>query len=501
MRSFLLSKIIVPLHLAVIAAFLAWVQPGPENVAAYLPISFLSLGFIVMMLLFPAAKKGEDADDARWRALDNIKSDYVYIFGLLAAAFFILQTLNGPRELIYVRAERAWDYSAPAMRGFPSCLDMLLSVQGLFVVALVFPAVLAIRNSLGKKGRRLAVELLLAVGALLGLYGLYIYAETPSLDSFGVKLPPPPSFATFACRSEAGVYFLMNTCAAFGFLFMSMVNDEEGEDKFHIRFLFAVFLVNMIAALFTLSCLSIAVLCIVLLLVAIYTFIYVFLASPGELSLTTVAAIVIICAVSGFLHFVAYPENRLHDCAEKIFSGEWQTSAEKSEHKVMSNAAWRMFSDNAIGGVGVSCYGIKKGFSKYIERKEWPAVKDPEKPHWRCGNDMAQLLAETGTVGTFLLLAPFLTMAYGAIARMVKVARHGTKYKLGWKSKEVATEADKVGIFDILPPDSLAMFVATGSAVAISFFVPVFSSRLNVLTWAVFFATACMSLPLPKRSH
>lgn len=500
MRSFLLSKIIVPLHLAIIAAFLAWVQPGPENVASYLPIAFLALGFVAMMLLFPAAREGEGVEDARYRALCSIRRDYFFVFAILAVAFVLIQTLNGPRDLIYIRARRTWEYTSGIFKGFPSCLDMLLSIQALFTIIVVAPAVLAIRDSLGKKGRRLSIEFLLGVATLLGLYGLYAYADAPSSDAVGIRLPPPPSFATFATRTEAGAYFLMNACAAFGYLFMAMADDDgEGEGKWHIRFLFLSFLVSLVSALFSLSCLSIPVLAVALVILAAYTIVYVVKASLGELSIVTLAAIVIIGAVAGFLHFIAYPENRLHDCTEKIFNGPWLTKEEVAERTAMTDAAWQMFKDNSIGGVGTSCYGIEKGFPKYMRKENWSAVKDPDSRHWRCGNDFVQGLAERGAVGSILFLVPFVVLIVATIVRIVNLVRYGTKYKQGFKSSS-ASEADRIGLYDIMPPEALALFLAAGCATGLSFFVPVFGSQLNILTWAVFLAVASMSLPKPNKS-
>ena len=503
MRSFLLSKIIVPLHLALVAGFLAWVQPGPENVAAFLPLVFLSLGFVAVMLLFPSARKGEDVFDARARSVESLKHDFFFVFGILALAFAVVQTLNGPRQLVYVRSLRAWEYTSGIIRSFPACLDMLLSSQTFFMIVAVDLAVLAVRNSMGKRGRRLAVEFVLAVSTVLGLCGLVQYARTPALDAIGVKLPPPETFATFASKTEAGAFFLMCSCAAFGLLFMEMVKDDAENDdnrgKFAIRFLFVAFVVNVVSALFTLSCLSIAGMCIALLIVAIYTFVFVIVASPGELGLSTVAAIVILGAVAGFLHFVAYPENRLHDCTEKIFEGPWTTQEEKAERTALTEAAWRMFGDNAAGGVGASCYGLESGYPKYLENKDWSALRDPDARHWRCGNDFAQFLAEYGVAGTFLLLAPFVVLALSVVLRIWMLARYGTKYKQGIKST-TATEADRIGVFEIMPPDALALFVGAATATVISFFVPVFGSQLNIYTWAVFFVVASASLPKPRRT-
>jgi O-antigen ligase len=294
----------------------------------------------------------------------------------------------------------------------------------------------------------------------------------------------------------------MCSCAAFGLLFMEMVKDTEEDDrsgKFNIRFLFVAFLVNVAAALFSLSCISIAAMCIALLVIAAYTLVFVIVASPGELGLSTLAAIIILGAVVGFLHFVAYPDNRIHDCTEKIFEGPWMSQEEKAERTALVGAAWRMFGDNAIGGVGASCYGTESGYPKYFGNKDWAALKDTDVRHWRCGNDFAQLLAEYGVVGTFLLLAPFVALAFMVLARIWMLFRYGTKYKQGMKST-TATEADRIGVFEIMPPDALALFVGAAVATGLSFFVPVFGSQLNIYTWAVFFVVASASLPKPRRT-
>lgn len=502
MRSFLLSKIIVPLHLAVIAGYLAWTQPGPDDITAYLPLAFLALGFAVMMLLFPSAKKGEDAEDARSRVTDSVRTDPLFGISILFLGFVLLQIFNGPRHLAYIRAAREWQYTDGLIRGFPACLDQLLSCQALFVAVIIALAALAVRNSLGRRGKCTLVGMLVAVSTLLGLYGLFAYSRVPFFDELGIKLPAPQTFATFADKSQAGAYFLMNSCAAFGLLFMKMVEDDEEEhqNRYSIRFLFAALVVNVVSALFTLSCLSMAVLAVALLVIAAYTFVFVVVATSGEMSLSTMAAVLILAAVAGFLHFVAYPENRLHDCTEKIFKGPWQTEGEIREGEVMSSAAWRMFADNAVGGVGASCFGIQSGFPKYVRGNEWKWVSEPDSTHWRCGNDLAQFMAEFGLVGAALGLCPFVVLAILAVVRLARVARYGTRQKLGLRAK-AETDADRVGVFDILPPFPFALFVGVASATAMSFFVPVFGSHLNSLVWVVFFLVATTSIPKPARGR
>lgn len=496
MRFPLLSKIAIPLHLAFIFGYLACVQPGPDRIVSYLPLAFLAAGLLEVTLLFPSARKGEGVDDARGRVLHALLGDPVFHIGVVAFLFIVFQTLNGPRTLVFDKAARQWVCSPGFFRGFPACLDQMLSVQGLFWVLVTSVAVLAVRNGLGRNGRELAVDFVLGVAILAGLHGLYAYSQVPFADSAGNPLPPPASFGAFATGAEAGAFFFMTACAAFGALFTEFAAEEPS--TFRIRYRFGALLTCVAATLFSLSCLSIVALLVAVVILAVYSAVYIIRESPGELSLSTLATILVLAGVVGFLHYVAYPQNRLHDCQAKIVSGPWLDEAEKAEGETLRACAWRMFKDNAVGGVGTWCYGIDAGLPRYVRDDEWETLRDPDAPHYRCGNDLAQLFAEFGALGTSLLLAPFVLIACAACAKVFLAARHGTSRKAGMRAS-TAAEIDRIGVFDILPPSVLSLFVAVAGATALSFFVSVFRCQLNILTWAVFLALATAQLPKPRK--
>lgn len=492
MRFPILSKVAIAVHLAFLFGYSVVVHPGPEDIMAYLPLVFLAAGLFETTLLFPSARTGEDVDDARGRVCHSMLRDPVFQIGAAVFVFILFQTLNGPRVLYWDRPARAWKYTQGIIWNFPACLDQLLSIQGAIAAMTVTSVAVAVRHGMGKNGRNLLVEFMLGISTVLGLYGLFNYASPETIDS-------ARPLAGFATVSEAGAFFFMNACAAFGAFFTEM--SEEEPQKYLVRYLLLTLLVNIAATLYTLSSLFIALLAIVFVILAVYTAVFFVKESPGELSLTTLATLIILASAVGFLHFVAYPQNHIHACTERIFKGPWVSAEASAEKDVMEATAWRIFDDNAFGGVGTWCYGIpESGMARYVRDDEWKALSDPEAPHWRCGNDFAQFMAEYGVLGTALIVSPFIFIGVMALMGIDKAWRYGTKRKPG-RNATSAAEGDKVGVFDVLPPRTLSLFLPVLAVTAVSFFTSVFRSLPNILTWVVFLAMAQSQIPKPPSKH
>lgn len=491
MRSFLLSKIAIPLHLAFVFAYLACVQPGQDGLTACLPLAFFALGLVEITLLFPSARAGEDVEDARHRTLKAMLRDPVFHFGVAALFFVLLQTLNGPRELIYDRILKCWRYTPGTMRNLPACLDMGLSIHAAFWILVIAPAMLAVRQGLGRKGRQTVLLFILGVAAALGLYGLFTYVPAEAGS-------PIRNFATFSSPAESGAFFFMVSCASFGLLFKELAAEEQSKKL--VRFLLVTLLVNITATLYSLSCLSIVALVIALLVLLVYAIVYFAANAAGELRFTTLAAIILVVAAAAFLHFVAYPKNRIHECTAKIIEGPWQTETQKAESDVLKAAAWRMFENDTLGGTGAWCYGHESGAPRFIRDDEWKHLPDAEPGTFICSNDLARFLAEFGALGFALFMAPFAFIIIAALIRIVLLLRKGTKDRAG-RFDTSAADADRINAFDVIPLDVLALFIAVGGVSAISFFASVFRCQLNMLTWAVFLSLAVSQLAKPKSKH
>ncbi len=474
MRSFLLSKVAIPLHLAFIACYFACVRIGPGSVIEYLPLAWFAAGLIEITLLFPTARKGEEVYDARHRAWISILKDPVFHVGVVGFLFLLLQTLNGPRSLVFSRETGAWEFSVARIRDFPACIDQLASVQGLFWNILVVPALLVVRNGLGKKGRQLLLKYLVLVAAMVALYGLIVYNP---------KATGPRPFANFPDPISAGIYFFMHFCVA-----CALYTNEVGmeiRDKFQCHVFFASCLLTLAGALYSLSCLSIALSAGALVLVGIYCMVYLSgrLTTAEKMRMTATGLILI--GLIAFLHMVGYPQNRIHGCTDKIVSGEWTTPEEQADREVRVAVAGRIFRANVIHGVGTWGYADANCFGKYIKDNEWESLQGSEETPSLCGNDSLQSLAEYGVLGFVILAAPFLILFFESLMRI------GAEFRpKGRKSADSSssTEHEARPFTERIPPLAFAIFLAVGATFAVSFFFSVFRQPLILFSWAIFFA-------------
>ena len=474
MRSFLLSKVAIPLHLAFIACYLACVRIGLGSVLEYLPLAWLAAGLIEITLLFPTARKGEEVYDARRRVWVSLLKDPICHAGVVGFLFLLLQTLNGPRIMLFDRQSGEWEFVAARIRDFPACINQIASVDGLFWNILTIPAILVVRNGLGKKGRQLLLKYLVIIAAMVALYGLITYNP---------KVSVPGKFANFPDPVTAGTYFFMHFCVACA-LYANEVGMEI-RDKFQCHALFASCLLTLAGALYSLSCLTIAMTAGALVIVGIYCMIYLSgrLTTAEKMRMTATGLILI--GLVAFLHVVGYPQNRIHGCTAKIFSGEWTTPEEQAEREVKTAIARRMFRANIIHGVGTWGYADANCFGKYTKDDEWDVLGESDATPPLCGNDSLQGLAEYGTVGFLIVIAPFLILLFDSLARLAVEFR-----PKGGKSSDgtMSSEHEARPFTERIPPLALALFIAIGGAFAVSFFFSVFRQPLVLFSWAIFFA-------------
>lgn len=486
MRSFLPSRAVVPLHLAFIAAYLACVPTGPDTIGAYLPIAFLAAGLLEVTLLFPAARRGEDIDGARRRVRLDLFRDPVLAFGLLGFLFIVVQTLNGPRELVYDTTKRVWDFSTARVRDFPACVDRLRSTQGIFWLLLVIPAMLAARRGLGRRGRILLFKCLVAVASASAIVSIII-ACMPDCD-YGQY-----GFAHFATPISAGMYFLMSFCIADGLY--AIEAGAEDQRPWQRRLLIVGCVACAAGALFSLSCLSQVLLVSVFLVLLIYGAFYL----GGRLLLAERIRMfvggLILLGIAAFLNYVAYPENPIRDCLERIATPEeWVTEGQEADRAIRRTVARRMAGDNIWSGVGTWGYADAGCFGKYMEDDDWDALADLELTPQVADTDPLQFLAEYGSIGGVLLATPFALPVLAALWRLV------CEFRPRKKTQNVpgTSSIDESHPFtERLSPLALATLLAIAIPVAVSFRFSVFRDPRNLLTLAILASVLPTLLPKP----
>lgn len=474
MRSFLLSKVAIPLHLAFVACYLVCVQFGPGSLAAYLPTVWFSAGLLEIALLFPTARKGEDARDARWRVRNSILKDPILHLGVAGFLFILFQTLNGPRTLSYSLASGAWEFSAARIRDFPSCISQLDSVQGLFWNILVVTPMLVIGNGMGRKGRVLMLKLLVSVSALLALFGLITYVPD-------AKRAVTRHFVVFPDAVSAGIYFFMNFCVSCA-LYASEVGAEI-RDRAQRSTMFIASAINLAGAVYSLSSLCVALSVAALVLLSIYCAVSLSncLSTAEKMRMAAIGAILV--GLVAFLHFVAYPQNRVHDCTAKILSGEWTTDSERADRDVRASVAWRMFKASPVYGVGTWGYADSACFGRHMEDDEWDVLANPDSTPENCGNDMLQYLVEYGIVGLVLVVAPYLVLVSSSVYRLAMEFRPRRA-----KSEDSATSSENEArpFTERITPLAFAIFLATAVPFAVCFRFSILRQPAILFTWTAF---------------
>lgn len=489
MRSFLPSRVVIPIHLAFIAAYLACVRTGPDAIMAYLPVAFLAAGLLEVTLLFPAARRGEDIDGARFRVSRDVLRDPVLAFGLLGLFFLVIQTLNGPRGLVYDAAKGAWAFSVARIRDFPACVDRMRSTQGIFWLLLVIPAMLAVRRGLGRRGRILLLKCLVAVASVSAIVAIVLACMADEAQGLY-------DFAHFANPVSAGMYFLMGFCVADGLY--AIEAGAEDQRPWQRRLLVIGCVACAAGVLFSLSCLSQVLLASAFLILLIYGAFYLGNRLLLAERIRMFVGGLILFGMAAFLQYVAYPENQIRDCFERIATPEeWVTEEQRVDYAVRRTVAGRMADDNPWAGVGTWGYADADCFGKYMEDDDWDALADSEASPQVADADQLQFLAEYGFIGVFLLAMPFVMPILSALWRLV------CEFRPRKKTKNVpgTSSIDESHPFtERLSPLALATILAVAVPVTVSFHFSVFRDPRNLLTLAILTAVLPTLLPKPGAS-
>lgn len=491
MRSFTLSKNAIPVHLAFIAGYLACVSSTPEGIASYLPLAWFIAGLIEIMLLFPSAKKGEDALMARSRVKKSIVRDPVFTLSLLSVVFLLIQTLNGPREAFFNPGTGNWVFSNPPLPDFPSSIERLLSLQGLFWGLISGTVLLAFRNCIGKKGRTSLLRYMAYISGAIAFIGIIGYARSSQPVDLQVV-----GFSFFESSFVAGVYFMMHFCLSFALL-LQLLNNDSGEKSTYICLSFAT-VFNAAAVFYSFSCEVIFVFAFVLLFAIIYAIPYVGKRMAAGTCIKILGSVLALIGVALFLNFIAYPENKVNKTIHTLVSWQWHDEAEVVEQETIENVGWRIFNDNQMCGVGAWCTGAESCFGKYIADDEWEKFTDDDAATAICffNFDFLQFLCEFGIIGTVLICSPFIFLLFNVVWG---IARAAFPPKTKPSDSNSSSENENTPFQDRITPLIFFSTIAIVSSLVLSFKLTVFHNPAIIFTYSVIFATLSCFLPKPVR--
>lgn len=208
--SFLCANV-APIVVAAVASVVVWAYGGirGEILPAFVPwlVAFL----IEVIVCFPQRHRGESAYEARERAWRAMKRDplvwvSVGLLVLLAVPF----VNNGLCPLCDAAVISQGVDPEPHVPFLPFCVDRRAHLNVFLWFALALPALVAVRHSLTRRGKRLVLQLIVWNGfavAALGFVQNAMGAPGPLWWSQGEGHSAATFFATFGYPNMGGDYF------------------------------------------------------------------------------------------------------------------------------------------------------------------------------------------------------------------------------------------------------------------------------------------------------
>jgi len=401
-----LARHFVLIHVAALVVYTSWAFAG-TRVAWLWPIAWLTLGVIEAMIVAPPAAEGESCADARRRMARGVARDPLFAVGALLTLFLAFQGFNGPRTLSYLDAQAAWRFGDPPLRGLPSGVAILESVQLLAWFPPAIIAALAVRHALDAAGRRLMLRVLVWNAAGLSLLGC-LHVAGGWKQMYGVIPIGTQFFASFGYPNHAGAFFTFTLVLGLG----CWLHERESLRPYADAMLAALGLI-FAATVLCLSRTSILMGLAVALVGGAFAFVRVWptLKPGGRIVVPFVSAF--LALLGALAMFGNYPGNPVRRelgtlTVSVLFRQVWERAFE-----MLVPAAIAIWRDNPWYGVGG--WGFRHFVPLYLtpdqHRKLFVGAANVH-------NDFFNFLAEHGAVGTGLLLLAGLILLVPLLRRL-----------------------------------------------------------------------------------
>ena len=432
----LLYDNIAAIMTAVLASALAWIYGGSYGPALIPVVPWLFALLLELMIVFPQRHAGETTYDARARVWDELKTDpltwlVVAFLALLLVPFFnvgLCPICDYPKIAEGVNP-------APTIPVIPYCVNRL---HHLNVVMWFFPALtamLAVKHTLLKRGKRnfLVMVVLSGIGlAVLGFVQQVCGAEAP-LWSKAFGDAKAYFFSTFGYPNMGGDYFTTLFCLAVAlwrYRVEEIRRDEHSRDStakgsgnrfFWVKHLWLVpATIFFFAALTTLSRAAIILVSVLAIVFFIHSGIS-FLREMSRVKRVKALAVAFVVFVVMVLGIMTLTPKALQQEVDSLNTTEVldRVSGRGQYHTRVATEIWK---DNFLFGCGGWGY----------RHLCIPKMTDEELAHIQqvgginVHNDYLQFLAEHGIIGFGLLVAMVVLLVkpvFSLWRRLVKAAR------------------------------------------------------------------------------
>jgi len=394
-----LAKYVVVAHVAVLAAFLAWIHGGTR--VEYLgAVPWLSLAVLEMTLILPPPRRDETLEQARVRVWRKIVWDPLLYIGLALCVYLLFQAMNGGRTLAFDVESNVWAFLPPPVGWGPFCIDPNEARQMLYWFVPASAAVLGIRHGMNRRGKLILLRLLALNGGCLALFGIVqnlsgshrMFWMTPMNDAF---------FASFGYAGHAGAFFTLMFAANGGLFVHALMLEAE---RRHAIWLGITLALNLMGALLSLSCIAIVCSLAMLVLGGVYAMRHAWMqVSAGvRLKACSIFAVAMLLG-SGFLFF-ALPDNPV---LHRLQTMTWTSLNGLHEGRPPLSSAWSIWKDYPWFGVGG--WGYRHYVGLYLNDVQRAQIQAGAA---NVGCDPLQFLAEHGAVGAGLMLGALAVLLF-----------------------------------------------------------------------------------------
>ena len=488
---------VVLLHLLALALAFSWIHGGTRPDLLLPVIPWLTAFALEFLLVFPQAKSTETLAEARSRVWRSLARDpLLYLFAALTVLLVIpLFNVSGYPE--YNAALQQWRNPVPPRPELPFCVNPSEHAVMLLWFPPVLIAALAAKHGLLKKGKRLLLVCLCWNGAALALFG-FVQLMTGAKSIFWGDQVFGHFFATFGYPNFAGAFFTLLFALSAGLWFGRVSEDLIGpstseigiEDTAHANghWLLIPVLLNLSAAIASLSRAAILLCAVVFLVLSLYMILGVWqkAASAGRAKLM---AAVILTLVIGGLSLTVFAPAALK---AEILSITPTAVADRVSGRIYYHArvAQEIFRAHPVFGVGG--WGYPHYLMSFLtpEERKGMQIQGGANVH----NDTLQFLAEQGAVGYGLMIACVLVLVVPLVWQAVKICR-----VLAKQDAVGTVQSAKPAWLYNLPPVLVAVFVGTTATVCHSLGDLPFRSPAILLVWVLSFVCASGFLPAVRR--
>lgn len=488
---------VLMLHILLLVIGFSWIHGGTRPDLLMPVIPWLTVLVLEYLLVFPQAKSSETWVEARRRVWRSLVRDPLLYLGLLLTVLLVIPFFNVAGEPQFNVQTKEWRIPSPPYPGLPFCVnpDEHAVLLLWYVPALI--AVLAARHGLLKRGKRLLLHALCWNAAALALLG-FAQMITGATSVYWGAETFSHFFSTFGYPNFAGAFFTLHFALATGLWFSRASGERLGPAAAGVtwpeddsvsspHWLLIPVLLNLVAAIASLSRAAILLCGVVFLVLSIYMLVGIWQKSEsgGHVKLIGIIFGVLLLVVLSFTIFA--PKALKTELATITPSAVFERVSGRGQYH--ARVALEIFNEHRLFGVGGWGYPHFAIASMTPEERKAMQIQGGANVH----NDTLQFLAEQGAVGFGLMVLCALTLIVPLVVQSVRTTRALTSTGLD------AIPAKPVWLYH-LPPEVVAVFVGTAATVCHSLGDLPFRSPAILTVWLLSFVCADGFLPAVRSS-